>query len=284
MKLIKNSTLFVLILVLLPSVLAQTLQVGLVNQDPDPVTAGDVVEAKFKIENLWETTKYPIEVEIAPQYPFALYSGNATKNIGILKGDQFDNDAQIVSFKLKVDPQAVEGDNEININVKMGDTVWVYDESFFINVKNEELRFRSYLRNSDIINPGSKGKFSIEFANAGGYDIEFLELQLMPSEDYKLLSTSAYTYIGELQSDDTESEEFQIYVPENVETVHIPIKVNYEVNDKDYESEETLVLELLTREEAKNIGLIKENYTPYIIVGIALGIILIFVFRKFRKR
>ncbi len=284
MRLIKGSIGVLFILVLTQLVAAQTLQIGLVNQDPDPVTAGDVVEVKFKIENLWETTKYPVEVEILPEYPFEVYAGPASKNIGVVTGTQFGGDAEIVGFKLKVDGKAVEGDHEIKLKIKVGETEWTYKETFFIDIKSEQLRFRAYISSSDITTPGAKGRFSVEFANAGGYDIDYLEMELLPSQDYKLLSTSSYTYIGQLQSDDTESEEFQIYVPENVEIVHIPIKVNYEVNDQVYEEEQNLQLELLTKEEAKKIGLIKESYAPYIWGGIILGIIFFFILRRFKKR
>lgn len=274
----------ILILVLLPSVLAQSVQIGLINQDPDPVSAGDVVEVRFKVENLWETTKDEIIVVIMPEYPFTLYSGEKTRNIGILTGRQYGADAQILDFKLKVDKNAVEGDHEIGIKVSTGETIWVYDDLFFVDIESEEIRFRTYIRNSNIIIPGSKGTFSIEFANAGGYDIEFLELELLSSPDYKLLSTSTYTYIGELDSDDTESEEFQIYVPDEIEVVNIPIKVTYEVNDYTYEEESNLQLELLTIEEAKNIGLIKSKNTTNIILAIIAIIVILFIIRKVRKR
>ena len=110
MRNLKSSLLvLIILLVLTPSVLAQALDIGLVNQDPDPVTAGDVVDVKIKIENLWQTTKDRVIVEVKPEYPFSLYSGSAQKDVGIIRGNQFGSDAQIVTFKLKVDKNAVEG-------------------------------------------------------------------------------------------------------------------------------------------------------------------------------
>ncbi len=272
-----------LVLLLIPLVSAQTLQIGMINQDPDPVSAGDIVEVKFKIENFWETTKHEVIVEIQPEYPFTLYSGNAQQNVGVIRGNQKDGDAQVVEFKLKADANAVEGDHEIPILIRVGDTIWEYDDSFFIDIESEEIRFRSYIRNSDLVTAGSKGKFTIEFANAGGYDIEFLEMELLPSDDYKLLSTSTYTYIGELDSDDTESEEFHIYVPEDIEKVMIPISVTYEVNDYVYTSEETLQLELLNVEEATTIGLVKKSSAPAILMGVIIGLIILFFIKKRKK-
>ncbi len=271
-------------LIILPTVAAQSLQIGLINQDPDPVTAGDVVKVRFKVENLWETTKDPVILEILPEYPFTLYSGSATKNLGILGGRQTGFDAPIIDFRLKVDKDAADGDNELALKVSIGDTIWIYDDDFFVEVENEEIRLRNYIRSSNIIVPGSKGKFSVEFANAGGYDIEFFEMWLEPSDDYKLLSTSNYIYIGDIDSDDTESEEFEIYVPDDVNTVNIPIRVKYEVNDYSYEEQETLNLQLLNNEEAKNIGLVKSNTGLNIFLTIVIAVILLFIYKKYRKR
>ena len=256
----------------------------MINQDPDPVTAGDVVKVRFKIENLWETTKDPVIIEILPEYPFSLYSGEKVRNLGVLYGRQTGVEAPIVDYRLKVDEKAVDGDNEIGIKVKVGETTWVYEDDFFIEVENEEIRLRNYIRSSNLIIPESKGKVSIEFANAGGYDLEFFEVWLLPSDDYKLLSTSNYVYIGDIDSDDTESEEFEIYVPKDVREVNIPIKVSYEVNDFEYVKEETLTLQLLNSGEAKSIGLIKSDTGKNVFLGIIIGLALLYLYRRYRKR
>ena len=277
--------LIMLVTILLFSSFASArVSVMMVNQEPDPITAGNVVRAKFMIENPWEETKEDVIIEILPEYPFSLYSGEAKRNIGKMKGLQSGADAIILDFKLLVDTAAVDGDHNLDIKSSVGDTVVIYKDMFYIDVESEEIRLRTYIRSSDIITPGSTGKLSIEFANAGGYNIEFLESTLLPSNDYKLLSTSSYTYIGDLDSDDTESDEFQVYIPEETKEVNIPLKIVYEVNDQTYELEENLKLNLLSKEEAKSIGLIKENYTKNIVIGIIIGLISVFILRKIFSR
>ncbi len=201
-----------------------------------------------------------------------------------MHGRQTGIQAPIIDFRLKVDKSAVDGDNQIGLKVSVGDTTWIYDDDFFIEVENEELRLRNYIRSSNLVIPESKGSVSIEFANAGGYDIEFFEVWILPSDDYKLLSTSNYVYIGDIDSDDTESEEFEIYVPKGVREVNIPIKVAYEVNDYSYITEETLTLQLLNSEEAEGIGLIKSNTSKSVIWGIIIGLALLYAYRRYKKR
>lgn len=107
--------------------------------------------------------------------------------------------------------------------------------SFFVDIEREKIALRPYILSSDLIIGGTSGRFTVEIANIGGWDVEALQLELMPSDDYKLLSTSEYIYIGKLEADDTESEDFLIYVDEDVTDVKIPLKLAYDVNDKEYE-------------------------------------------------
>ncbi len=265
-------------------VLAQGVVTTFVNQDPDPVRAGDVVEVRFKVENFWEDTRDEVAVEILPEYPFSLYSGVQKKNLGRLTGSQFGGDEIIVDFKLLVDQKASDGDHVLKVKMYQGETEWIYDEQFFVDVENEKVKLVPYIVSSDIVTAGSAGKVSIEIANAGGYDVEALELELTASADYKLLSTSNYVYLGNLDADDTESEDFSVFVSEEVKQVRMPVLLRYEVNDYQYEDKTELVLNLLSMDEAKKIGLVKKSSWPIIAVIIVLGLLAILAIRKFRKR
>ncbi len=267
------------------SVSAQTLRVSMIGQDPDPVRAGDVVEARFKIENLFEDTKGEVLVKILPEYPFSLYSSSNTQNFGILESRKYgSSDAIYFDFKLKVDQDAVDGYHEIVLQLNDDQTTWDLEDKFYVEIKNEKILLKPYVVSSDLITGGKKGTFTIEIANAGGEDIESLQLELLNSPDYKLLSTSEYVYIGNLEADDTESEDFSVYVDEDKTSVGIPLKLTYEVNDKEYQQDFLLSLNLLTKSEAKKIGLITTSYTPVIITIIVLVIVLVVIIRRYRRK
>jgi len=277
---------FVLLFILIScsSVFGQGISVGIVNQDPDPVFAGEVVEVRFKIENYWKEIGDDVIVEIMPEYPFKLYSGEAVRNLGKLEGRQFGVDAVIVDYKLKVDEESVDGDHEIGFKVSVGEAIWYYDDTFYLDVEQEETILKAYVRSSDIIVPGIEGTISLEIANAGGRDVEFLQLELLKSEDYKLLSASNYIYLGNLESDDTESEDIDVYVPPDKTEVKVPIKLFYEVNDKNYEKKFDVKLNLLTKKEAKQIGLIKQSYGLPIFTAIIGVLVLFIIWRRKRKK
>ena len=281
----KLLVLLTFLILLSVSTQAQTLRFSMVEQDPDPVQSGDVVELRFKAENLYAETQDDVTVEIIPEYPFSLYSSTATKQLGRIQGVRFAGyDATYFDFKLKVDQEAVDGYHEIVLNIFEGDLLWTLEDQFYIDIENEGISLKPYVVSSDLITSGSRGSFTIEIANRGGLDVEALELELMSSDDYKLLSTSNYIYLGDLEADDTESEDFTIYVDESTTTVNVPVKLTYEVNDNDYADEFNLVLNLLTKQEAKQVGLIKTSYTPYVLTVIVVLIIAFFVIRKYRKR
>lgn len=280
----KKLLLFIALLVLMSvSVFAQggALRFGMVNQDPDPVRAGDVVEVRFKVENLWDETRYDVEVEFVPEYPFTLYGEPATKNLGRVDGREI----VYFDYKLKVDAGASDGDHEIKLRVSDGDQgIWELRDMFFIDVDHERIEVKPYIVSSNLLTGGKSGSFTIEMANIGGVNVEALQIELLPSEDYTLLSTSNYVYIGNLEFDDTESEDFTIYVDEDVTDVHIPIKLMYEYQDEQYSKEDELVLRLLTQQQAKKLGLVASSNVPYILGALVFIVIAIVVIRRFRRR
>lgn len=268
----------------------EKVQVTLLNQDPDPVKQGEVVEVRFKIENVGSATMENIHVRIVPDYPFSLYNGKTTYDIGKLRAGQSGADAVIVDYKLLVDEDAVEGDNEIELEVKLSSNLWITytNDNFLIDVEDYDFpEIEVYIKDTDVKTAGQKGKVVIEVANTNLEDIKFLQMTLMKSADYELLSSSNYVYIGDVDSDDTESEEFEIYVEAGVkENLMIPVKIEYQdSNEKDYSEDYMLKLRLFDAKEAKKFGLSKDNKTTLISITIILLLIIgYFIWRKKSKR
>ncbi len=84
--------------------------IGVVNQDPDPAIAGDIVAvAKLREAN-------NLMVELVPGYPFELMPGeNAAQRVGTLQGyqGQYDNNMKILKYQLRVDKDATAGTYEL---------------------------------------------------------------------------------------------------------------------------------------------------------------------------
>lgn len=261
------------------------IRVDMIGQDPDPVRAGDVVEVRFKIENWWDDTKDDVSIEIVPEYPFSMYGNTNIKNLGRLEGRKLSANAVFADFRLRVDPQAADGEHKLKVNVYTGTAKIEYKDQYFIDIENKKISLKPYIAASDLVVGGNRGSITLDIANNGGYDIESLQLELLPSADYKLLSTTNYVYIGNVDADDVESEDFDIYVDKDIQQVQIPVRLTYSVNDVDYTDDQVLTLDLLTTAEAKKLGLVKTNTGLWITLLVVVLIVGYLVYRKrFKKR
>jgi len=145
------------------------IEATLLSQQPDPVKPGEIVEVRFKIENSGTASSSENLVEIMPEFPFSLYSGEAVVNIGQMRAGQTGADASIVAFKLKVDEKAVEGDNEIELRVKIADDVWksYTEDNFMIRVESPDaiLSLEGIYTQPEQMVPGQDGKLYIKLNN-----------------------------------------------------------------------------------------------------------------------
>ena len=92
------------------------LNVSLVNQNPDPAPAGEMVELRFMVENVGGKESNNVVFELIPQYPFVAIPGeDYVKTINTISAYQQGTDAIILKFRVRVDKDAVKGTNEISL-------------------------------------------------------------------------------------------------------------------------------------------------------------------------
>lgn len=398
-----------LLLIFIPSVLAvygthdsPELSVTLLSQEPDPVEPGQIVKVKFKIENAGKETDQDVYVKIVPRFPFTIYNDEEIKKIGKLKAAATGADAAVVEFRLKVDPEAVEEDTELELQLQMGAAAISYTaDQFLINIQTHDAvlditsvtldpeqiapgetavvsimvknladsllkdikfklelgdsslplapyqssserriaqletnfqnslnfgliaspeaqpglykipvnitysdeqgnsyrledvlavtigetpKLRLYIKKSTVQQAGKAGKITFEIANAGSSDLKFVEMILQPSEDYDLVSTTNYYYLGDIDSDDTESEEVDVYVHGWQDELTIPVQLKYaDANNKPFQQQFELKLQLYSGSKLKKFGVIPSSSTGFFILLIILIVGGIFIYRKYKK-
>jgi hypothetical protein len=107
---------------------------------------------------------------------------------------------------------------------------------------------------------GAQGKVTLELANAGTTDVKLVELTLLPSEEYQLITPSNYFYIGDIDADDTESEEIHLYIKSGVDMLTLPIKVAYyDANNRPLQQQVELPLQLYSSGDLKRFGLVERS-------------------------
>lgn len=221
---------------------APQVKVTVLNQDPDPVNSGEVVEVRFKVENTGKQTMEDFVIELLPDYPFSLYSGTAQRNYGRLRSDQDGRDSIIVDYKLRIDEDAIEGDNEIGLRYTYGKVGkwWVIKEDLMIDIDVEEINFQVGSLQTEptrLVSDTEDAKLSIELQNIGDGKAENVITQIILPEGFK--ATYGYSDISNLGIIDAESSKtatFYIDVDEAVKEngYEATLIIKYkEENDKD---------------------------------------------------
>jgi hypothetical protein len=147
---------------------SSNLKVTLINQEPDPVTPGSIVDVKLRVENMGSGVAENVIIEFIPEYPFSIRPGDSvSQNIGTIGGRQTGDDGVIVEFKLKVDKDAVQGDNDLKVKYKTGIDTWVIPEPFAIRVKTPVavLDAASIITVPSVIVPGEPAKINLVLKN-----------------------------------------------------------------------------------------------------------------------
>jgi hypothetical protein len=142
-------------------------------------------------------------------------------------------------------------------------------------------RIYALIDSSEINKKQGTGEINIEFVNNEIADIKFLTVELMESQDYRILSP-AKQYIGDLDSDDFESIDYELNVDITKDKVVLPLKISYKDKlNNDYNEEVELWLYVLSAADAG----VKSNNTSYIVVVIIIVIIVGYiVYRRITKK
>jgi hypothetical protein len=139
---------------------------------------------------------------------------------------------------------------------------------------------------SDLVAGQKYGKISFKFVNKGVTDIKFLDVALDETDDYKIVSAHK-EYIGNIDSDDYDSVDFQLFLtnngnPKKNSVLKFPLKITFkDANNKDYSESFELDYRINTAEEK---GQSKSSSSTIIIIVIILMLLVWFVYRSWEKK
>ena len=157
------------------------IEVTLINQEPDPAEPGNYVDVRFKLDNNGSEEARNVEVEILPEYPFSLDPGRKALRIaGTLQSRQRGDVGVIVKYRLRVNKDAIEGENEIRIRYRIDKGIWVEPEEFFIDVQTNDaiLSVDSVSIDNEFFEPGSSGILRIGVVNEADSLIKDIKARL----------------------------------------------------------------------------------------------------------
>jgi len=212
------------------------IKVTMVNQEPDPTNPGNYVDVRFKIENIGYSEAQNVKLEIMPRFPFSLEPGiSAVKDIGTLQSRQIDDKAVIVKYRLLVDKNAVEGDNEIKVRYKVNDYGYVELDPFLISIMTPDaiISVDSISSDPQMIKPGSDAKLLIKLTNIADsllkdvkVNLDLTDVPLVPSGSTNEL------IIKQMDAGETKNFQFTLAAKPNADSAiyTIPMVISYKDN------------------------------------------------------
>ena len=126
------------------------------------------------------------------------------------------------------------------------------------------------------------GKVNIEIINKGLSGAKFLNVKVSPLSTFEIVGSSNI-YIGDLDSDDTETITFELLARQ--ESITLPLQVTYrDSNNKFFTETFNIQPKVYSVQEAKKLGIIKSNSILFAVLIIIFILVLYFIIRKIRKK
>jgi hypothetical protein len=184
MKIIKNISILMILLISLNFVIAQNyenggvLKINFINQDPDPVEPGEYVDVRWKLENLGDQSLENVEIEFVATYPFSV-DENPIKSFDTIDPKIKDEAGIIIKYKVRVDENAIEGTNTIKIRYRSDDSSWTTQEyNIEVQTVDANLGIMSIETVPSEIYPGDSFDLKIKVKNLADSTIKDVNMKL----------------------------------------------------------------------------------------------------------
>jgi len=138
------------------------------------------------------------------------------------------------------------------------------------------------LDKSNLYTSKEQGKITFRIVNKGFVNVKFLDVKVVQTQDFKLLSNPE-VYIGKIDSDDFESLDLEV-TPKHYQdgNLIVSLLLDYkDANNKAYHQEISVPVKILSKKEAGISG--GFNFIGFLIT-LVIVIFLIIEFRSFRKK
>jgi len=249
-----------------------------IKMQPEYIAPGENGTIKVTIRNNanFELTDVRMQLSLPEEIKFL--NSVSKKKIGKI----YANEVNVFTFNVISTPNADEGMYNATLTVDylnhIGSERQDSDEFGILVIKAEPKIFAK-IDSSEIYKGNNIGEVSITFVNNNLANLKFLTVELLDSEDYKILSANK-EYVGDLDSDDFESVDFKLKV-DNKEVIPLYLRLTYmDALNKEYSEEISLDLNILT---AKEMG-ISSSSAPIVVIVIIFGVAIYYFYKRRKKK
>ena len=181
------------------------LSISLINQDPYPAIPGDYVKLVFQVDGVDNPLCGNIDFELLQQYPL-IFDPDEQPVYSVNSG-LYDKDYSsylLAPYKVRVDSDALDGDNPIEVQYRFGGNLGFETKKFDLNVEDTRADFEIYVKDYDVLTQ----VFTLEILNIAESDIEALTLEIANQENVKIKG-SKINIVGDLDSNDYTTADFE---------------------------------------------------------------------------
>ena len=201
---------------------------------------GTAVNVTVSLENLGSAQANDVSVTAQLSSPFTPI-GSSERYIGAL-GNHATKDA---SFQLLVDSQADVKAYVIPLTIDYFDSAGTkYSVQKTIGIALDgKPQLQLFLERNDPLAPGSTGRITLSIVNKGFAEVKFLSIKLLPTENYGV-TLPAESYVGNLDSDATVTQDYEISVNKNASAGTIPLKVRLQYKETNSNADQIVTSDL----------------------------------------
>lgn len=173
---------------------SQGLTVTQLDYSPFPVSPGEYFDLWLSGQYFGSNNAQTATFQLQPSFPFSLDSDQSTNQTIVLVGGQ----NFLVHYKVKVDPNAVNGDNELDVlyNTDPTSNVWVL-KKLDISVANSQTSFAAVVQSST----GTSSGYSFSIVNTGENTANSAIVQIPNQPNFRVVGTNGQV-VGNLAAGD----------------------------------------------------------------------------------
>lgn len=256
------------------------LKVSLVKYEPFPAAAGQYMDVYLKAENSGLGEARSVECEFIDNFPFTLDPNeDYVKSMGAIPSFDY----ALFGYKVRVDGNAIDGDNELKIKCSHDglDSGVSLLKTFVVSVESSNPEFAVGMVTSAPaeIKAGMENvKLAVEIQNVGEGDAQLTIVELELPEGISATTSYSNSFnMGTIQKESSKEAVFYIDVGEGTEAGSYPgvLKLKYKnANSNDY-IEKNMFLDINVKPSPKfsveevrvGVGTSSDSFTGYIVKG-----------------
>jgi len=258
-----------------------TLVVAGVEITPETPKPGEQFDLEIRLKNLGtariDNTKVKLDLEGTS---FTTLASSSEQVITRLSG----NSEAVLQYRLISAPDASSEVHKIPLIITYYDKFskeYTLTSQFGL-ILDAPPDYLMTLENSEVYVPKTTGRVVVSFSNIGVSDINFVTTELLPSEDYEIISNPV-VYLGNLESDDFETAEYVVY-PKKEGILQLKIRATFKDSfNKEYEEFIDIPLPIYSQQRAQQLGLVKKKSQVWIVLLLIVAGVIAYFYRK-KKR